>query len=224
MQKKIATKARTGYFISMSILPSLSRLGILTAFAVLTSQNPQSVSAQAAQNKDSSGNLQTMYLGGGCFWCLEAVYELVDGVTDVESGYAGGKTRHPDYQSVTSGLSGHAEIVKISYDSTKTNYEKLLAVFWKIHNPTTLNRQGADVGTQYRSIVFYKSENEASIVKASIKAQQTKWPQPIVTEVVKLGDYYPAEAYHQDYFRRNTDQGYCQAVIRPKVEGFLKGK
>lgn len=164
--------------------------------------------------------LEKATLGGGCFWCLEAVYENVKGVKDVVSGYAGGHTEHPDYRSVCTGTTGHAEVVQITYDPDVVSYEDLLEIFWTIHDPTTLNRQGADVGTQYRSVIFYHDEAQKKIAEQSKAKAQKRFDAPIVTEIVPLTRFWPAEAYHQDYFRKNPHQGYCQAVVAPKVEKF----
>jgi peptide-methionine (S)-S-oxide reductase len=159
-------------------------------------------------------------LGGGCFWCLEAVYENVKGVKEVVSGYAGGHTENPDYRSVCSGATGHAEVVQITYDPSVVRFEDLLEIFWTIHDPTTLNRQGADVGTQYRSVIFYHDKEQKKIAEASRNEAQKRFRDPIVTEIAPLTKFWPAEAYHQDYFRKNPDQGYCRAVVAPKVEKF----
>jgi len=159
-------------------------------------------------------------LGGGCFWCLEAVYENVKGVKDVVSGYAGGHTENPDYRSVCSGQTGHAEVVQITYDPDQISYKELLEIFWHIHDPTTLNRQGADVGTQYRSIILYHDDEQKREAEASRAEAQKRFRDPIVTEIVPLEKFWPAEAYHQDYFKNNPYQGYCQAVVAPKVEKF----
>jgi peptide-methionine (S)-S-oxide reductase len=167
---------------------------------------------------------QIATLAGGCFWCLEAVYTELKGVQKVVSGYAGGQTENPTYQAVCSGATGHAEVVQITFDPRLISYLELLQVFFTIHDPTTLNRQGADVGTQYRSAIFYHDPGQkaaADQVIAEIEAAQI-WPQPIVTQVVPLTAFYPAEAYHQDYFKRNPYQGYCQVVIAPKVAKFRK--
>jgi len=158
-----------------------------------------------------------LVLGGGCFWCLEAVYELLNGVEDVESGYANGKTENPDYRSVCSGDTGHAEVVRITYDDQVISTDDLLEIFFEIHDPTTLNRQGADVGTQYRSTILYEDkETEKKALEARDRAQKS-YANPIVTTIEALETFYPAEGYHQDYYRHNTTQGYCMAVISPKV-------
>jgi peptide-methionine (S)-S-oxide reductase len=157
-------------------------------------------------------------LGGGCFWCLEACFELLPGVKAVTSGYAAGKTENPTYKEVCSGTTGHAEVVQIEFDPTVTSFEKLLETFWQIHDPTTLNRQGRDTGTQYRSIILYHNDAQKAAAEKSIKEEQKKLGDPIVTQIEPLKKYYLAEDYHQDYFRNNPEQGYCQAVVRPKLE------
>ena len=165
---------------------------------------------------------QIITLGGGCFWCLEAVYDQLEGVLDVVSGYAGGQLVDPDYKSVCSGTTGHAEVVQVTFDPQEISFKEILEVFFTIHDPTTLNRQGADVGTQYRSAIFYHNEDQqaaAEQVIAEIEAAKI-WPNPIVTEITPLDVFYPAEDYHQEYFQRNPYQGYCQVVIAPKVAKF----
>ena len=163
-------------------------------------------------------------LAGGCFWCLEAVYKELRGVEKVVSGYMGGQVPNPSYQLVCSGMTGHAEVVQITYDPEEVSYRDLLNVFFTIHDPTTLNRQGADVGTQYRSAIFYHSSEQKETAEETIREMTAEgvWPDPIVTEVVPLEEFYPAEQYHQDYFERNPSQPYCQAVVAPKVSKFRK--
>ena len=163
-------------------------------------------------------------LGGGCFWCLDAVFRQLRGVEKVESGYAGGTQPDPTYRDVCSGTTGHAEVVQVTFGPSEIAYRDLLGVFFSIHDPTTLNRQGADVGTQYRSIVLYHSDEQratAEQVMNELRDQQV-WDDPIVTEIEPLATFYPAEAYHQDYFANNPRQPYCQAVIAPKVSKFRK--
>ena len=160
---------------------------------------------------------QEIVLGGGCFWCLEAVFELLDGVEDVVSGYANGAMENPDYRSVCSGDTGHAEVIKITYDDSAVTVDDLLEIFFEIHNPTTLNRQGADTGTQYRATILYEND---SIKEKALQARdqaQKNHQDPIVTIIEPLDKFYTAEAYHQDYYRQNTTQGYCMVVISPKV-------
>lgn len=163
-------------------------------------------------------------LGGGCFWCLEAVFDELAGVTHVQSGYAGGHTRNPTYQEVCTGTTGHAEVVQITFDPASLTFDDLLRVFFTIHDPTTLNRQGADVGTQYRSAIFYHSSEQKAAAERIIAELERDgvWQDPIVTELVPFTEFSRAEPYHDDYFRRNPDQAYCQAVIAPKVAKFRK--
>jgi len=158
-------------------------------------------------------------LAGGCFWCLEAVYLELRGVLGVQSGYAGGNVPHPSYELVCTGTTGHAEVVQVTFDPDEISYRELLDVFFTIHDPTTLNRQGNDVGTQYRSAVFYHSPEQQATVEEAIAelAAEKVWDDPIVTEVVPFAEFYPAEEYHRDYFRLHPEQAYCRAVIAPKV-------
>jgi len=169
-------------------------------------------------------SLQTATLAGGCFWCLEAVFDEIKGVHGVESGYAGGTMPDPSYRAVCNGDTGHAEVVQVHYDPNLVSYRDLLNVFFAIHDPTTLNRQGADVGTQYRSAIFYHDDEQKRISEELIKDlnAQKIWDKPIVTEVEKLNKFYMAEDYHQEYFARNPYQPYCQAVVAPKVSKFRK--
>jgi peptide-methionine (S)-S-oxide reductase len=161
-------------------------------------------------------------LGGGCFWCLEAVFELLEGVTKVQSGYSGGASANPNYHDVCGGKTGHAEVVQIAFDPARLTFRELLEVFFAIHDPTTLNRQGADVGTQYRSVIFYHSPEQKAEAERTIADlnQQGIWNRPLVTEVTPFASFHPAEDYHNEYFRRNGGQPYCQAVVAPKVAKF----
>ncbi len=158
-------------------------------------------------------------LGGGCFWCLEAVFEQLRGVNKVESGYAGGNLTNPTYQQVCSGATGHAEVVQITFDPQVITYRDLLQIFFTIHDPTTLNRQGADVGTQYRSVIFYHDGDQKATAERVIQefTEARTWSDPIVTQLEPAPTFYKAEAYHQGYFRANPTQGYCQAVVGPKL-------
>lgn len=160
----------------------------------------------------------TAIFAGGCFWCIEAVFERIDGVLSVESGYAGGDVAFPSYEEVCRGSTGHAEVARISFDPDVVRYEELLDVFWQAHDPTTLNRQGGDVGTQYRSAIFCTSEQQLLTAKDSRDGAQSSFSDPIVTEIGKLDTFYPADAYHQDYYRRNRNAPYCQVVISPKLK------
>jgi peptide-methionine (S)-S-oxide reductase len=169
-------------------------------------------------------NLQTATLAGGCFWCLEAVYDEIKGVQGVESGYAGGHVDNPTYRAVCNGDTGHAEVIQVHFDPNVVSYRDLLNVFFAIHDPTTLNRQGADVGTQYRSAIFYHDDEQKKTAEELIKDlnAQKIWDRPIVTEVAPLERFYMAEDYHQEYFARNPYQPYCMAVVSPKVSKFRK--
>ena len=159
-------------------------------------------------------------LAGGCFWCLEAVYVDLKGVYQVESGYAGGEMPNPSYEAICTGTTGHAEVVQVSFDPEIISFDDLLRVFFTIHDPTTLNRQGADVGTQYRSAIFYHSAEQKKTAEQIIAEMATQWTNPIVTEVTPFEKIYIAEDYHQDYFANNANQPYCRAVVAPKVEKF----
>ncbi|MFO0144411.1 MAG: peptide-methionine (S)-S-oxide reductase MsrA [Betaproteobacteria bacterium] len=161
-------------------------------------------------------------LGGGCFWCLEAVYEELQGVIDVESGYAGGHVDQPSYRAVCDGGTGHAEVVRIEFDPAGISYREILEVFFTIHDPTQLNRQGNDVGEQYRSVIFTHSDAQRQIAEATIREIQPHYDDEVVTLVVPASNYYRAETYHQEYFRHNPAQGYCMFVVAPKVEKFRK--
>jgi len=171
-----------------------------------------------------SGKLEQATLGGGCFWCVEAVFQDLKGVERVVSGYAGGKIANPTYHQVCTGTTGHAEVIQVTFDPAVISFEDLLYVFWRTHNPTTLNRQGADVGTQYRSVIFY--HNPAQQASAEKSRQETEalgvWPLPIVTEIAPLTDFFPAETYHQNYYLANPNQPYCQVVIEPKIGKFRR--
>jgi len=161
---------------------------------------------------------ETATLGGGCFWCVEAVYERLPGIISVVSGYAGGQTENPTYEEIGTGKTGHAEVVQITYDPAKISYEKIIDLFWEAHDPTTLNRQGADTGPQYRSIILTENADQMRIANESKTRAQTKSKSAIVTEVVALTKFYPAEDYHQDFYRENPMHPYNQAVIRPKLK------
>ncbi len=169
--------------------------------------------------KDGNGSAYAV-LGGGCFWCLEALYVTVPGVKSVTSGYAGGTVPDPSYEQVCTGRTNHAEVVMIEYDPAKLRYSDILAGFWKAHDPTTPDRQGADVGTQYRSIILYTTEEQKAAAERSIQEASGRFRRPIVTQVVPLEAFYRAEDYHQRYFEKNPGAGYCRAVIAPKLQKF----
>lgn len=189
-------------------------LGLLLAGAVAGGAQTNNM------NNSTQKNTETATLGGGCFWCTEALFQMLPGVKSVSSGYAGGTKENPTYQEVCSGKTGHAEVIQIEYDPKVISYEKLLETFWEAHDPTTLNRQGHDTGTQYRSIILYRNETQRLAAEKSKAAAQKLFPQPIVTEIVPFKQFYKAEGYHQGYYRSNSSQPYCRAVIRPKVEKF----
>lgn len=166
---------------------------------------------------------QYALIGGGCFWCVEAVYQRLEGVIHVESGYAGGHVKNPPYREVCNKTTGHAEVALVKFNPKVTTYEEILQVFFRTHNPTTLNRQGNDVGPQYRSAIFYYNEKQKEIAEKVVKEYAPEfWKDPIVTEITKFTNYYPAENYHQNYFNDNSRQGYCVFVVKPKVDKFEK--
>ena len=176
--------------------------------------------AQTNSMANVTNHLESAVLGGGCFWCTEALFQMLPGVKSVTSGYAGGTTDNPTYRQVCSGTTGHAEVIRVEYDPKVVSYEKILATFWEAHDPTTLNRQGNDTGTQYRSIILYENEAQKAAAEKSKAEAQKHFSQPIVTEIVALKKFYKAEGYHQDYYRSNPDQPYCRLIIAPKVEKF----
>src|SRR3954469_22239889 len=189
----------------MNVRPLILLLSLLTAMTLQAETKPASKTELAT-------------LGGGCFWCTEAVIERLPGVKKVTSGYSGGTMPNPSYDDVCTGETGHAEVIQVEFDPAVISYEKILEVFFEAHDPTTLNRQGADAGTQYRSVIFYHNEEQQKAAARAKIAAQALWPDPIVTEIAPLKKFYAAEGYHQDYFRRNPNQGYCSFVIRPKVK------
>jgi peptide-methionine (S)-S-oxide reductase len=178
--------------------------------------------AQTKVMSNSTNATELATLGGGCFWCTEAIYQMLPGVKSVKSGYAGGQKENPTYKEVCTGQTGHAEVIQIEYDPKVVSYEKIIETFWDAHDPTTLNRQGNDAGTQYRSIILYSSPAQKAAAEKSRAEAQKNFNSPIVTEIVPLTKFYVAEGYHQDYYRSNPNQGYCRAIIKPKVEKFEK--
>jgi peptide-methionine (S)-S-oxide reductase len=171
-----------------------------------------------------SAKTEVATLAGGCFWCLEAIFVEVDGVEDVISGYTGGTSVNPTYQEVCTNTTGHAEAIQLTFDPGKISYREILEIFFSVHDPTTLNRQGEDVGTQYRSAIFYHNERQRATAEALIRElnEANLWDKPIVTQVAPLDKFYPAEDYHREYFSRHPEQSYCQVVISPKVNKFRK--
>jgi peptide-methionine (S)-S-oxide reductase len=207
----------TQIFLGFGNMKITSALLVLTCFTAL-----DRVSFAQMNDTKSPATLESAVFGGGCFWCLDAQFKLVNGVKSVLSGYAGGTLKNPTYEQVCSETTGHAEVVQVQFDPAVVSYEDLLRKFFRAHDPTTLNRQGADVGTSYRSIILYKDANQKAIAE-KVKAEAQKlWPDPIVTEIAPLDVFYKAEDYHQDYFAKNPEQGYCRVVVAPKVKKFEK--
>jgi peptide-methionine (S)-S-oxide reductase len=188
-------------------------------FSVMTTAlGFSAISTTAAE--DSGAKLESAIIGGGCFWCVEAQYKMLKGVKKVVSGYSGGHVKDPTYKAVCEGTTGHAEVVQVDFDPAIISFRDVIDLFWDAHDPTTLNRQGNDVGTQYRSIIFYTNPEQKKIAEESKTAAERIIGKPIVTEIVPIEVFYAAEDYHQDYFTKNPYQGYCQAVVRPKVSKF----
>jgi peptide-methionine (S)-S-oxide reductase len=208
---KIITVVYTLFFITVFLT------GCKESKSEIKQKNNKTMSEQ-------NSNLETATFGSGCFWCTEAIFERVNGVSSVVSGYSGGTVENPTYNEVCNGTTGHAECTQITYDSTVVSYDELLEIFWKTHDPTTLNRQGNDVGTQYRSVIFYHNDEQkqkAEYYKNKLNDEKI-WDNNIVTEISKFEKFYPAEDYHQEYYENNPNQGYCAYVITPKVEKFEK--
>lgn len=198
-------------------------LSLLLLIPTLASCEPEKVMTekdkQAAKMPTVPAGAEVVTLGAGCFWCIEAAYKQLDGVISATSGYMGGSKKNPTYEDICSGSSGHAEVVQVVFDPKKITSEKVLAWFWDLHDPTTLNRQGNDVGDQYRSVIFYHSEEQKKIAEASKTAAKPNFKDPIVTEITKASEFYPAENYHQDYYKENKSKNpYCRFVIEPKLK------
>ena len=184
----------------------------------------KNVKFETAKKENMKQGTDTATFGGGCFWCVETVYQELKGVNSVTSGYSGGQRENPSYEQVCSGATGHAEVVEIVYDPSIISFDELLEVFWTVHDPTTLNRQGADVGTQYRSVIFYHNEEQKQLAEKYKKELNASgaYDKPVVTEIAPYTKFYSAEKYHQDYFKNNANQPYCSMVIQPKVDKFRK--
>jgi peptide-methionine (S)-S-oxide reductase len=204
---------KSGIFFSLMLLAGAS-----------CGQRKNSENTTLMKNQEMEKGMALATFGNGCFWCTEAIFQQLRGVTMVVSGYAGGKVKNPSYKEVCSGLTGHAEVIQITYDPTVISYDELLEVFWQTHDPTTLNRQGADVGTQYRSVVFYHTDEQKQLAESYKKKlnESGAFDNPIVTEISPLSEYYPAEDYHQNYYNLNGSAPYCSYVIQPKLEKFKK--
>ena len=196
-----------------------------TVFSFLSCQQSNSSEKKSMSNISSGHqkpNIETATLGAGCFWCVEAQFGMLDGVVSVESGFSGGKVKNPSYKEVCTGNTGHAEVVQITFDTTKLSYEEVLEAFWKSHDPTQLNRQGNDIGTQYRSVIFYHNEKQKELAEKYKKKlnESGVYDKSVVTEISPFTEFYKAEDYHQDYYAQNPGESYCRYVIQPKVEKF----
>lgn len=194
----------------------------LLLFLFVQAQEPESSTNYSGVSTMNSEEIEHATFGAGCFWCVEAVFEEVKGIKSAVAGYAGGEVRNPSYRQVASGQTEHAEVARITYDPEVITYKQLLEIFWHTHNPTTKNKQGADVGPQYRSVIFYHNEEQKKIAEQSLKKtdQSGLWEDPIVTEIEPLSNYSEAENYHQDYYANNPNAGYCTVVIAPKLKKF----
>jgi len=202
------------FYLAVSTLISLFGLN----------QKNNTTKSQHMTDNINNVKMDTATFGTGCFWCTEAIFQQVEGVSKVTSGYSGGKVENPNYKEVCTGTTGYAECLNIVYDPSKITFDELLEIFWQVHDPTSLNRQGNDIGTQYRSVVFYHNETQKAKVEKYIGElnKSGAWDKPIVTTLEPFVKFYPAEDYHQNYYNENGSQGYCQFVIRPKVEKFQK--
>jgi peptide-methionine (S)-S-oxide reductase len=192
-----------------------------------TNSNTDVMSTSETNNNNvnqGGSNIETATFGAGCFWCVEAFFQRLEGVQSVKSGYSGGNVKNPSYKEVCNGTTGHAEVIQVTYDNSKISFDELLEVFWKTHDPTTLNRQGNDIGTQYRSAIFYHSEKQKELAEKYKKElnEAKAYPDPVITEIKPFTEFYPAEDYHQNYYNQNKNEGYCQYVIQPKLEKFEK--
>lgn len=205
-------------------MKSLMAVLLMILFTGSCNSNAQNRSKTNEIQGTNMENLEKATLGAGCFWCVEAVFEELKGVKKVEAGYAGGELENPSYRQVSSGTTRHAEVARIVFDPDVISYDQLLTVFWHTHNPTTLNRQGADVGPQYRSVIFYHNEKQKEIAEKSMAEvdRSDLWEDPIVTEIEPVSNYSKAENYHQNYYENNPNAGYCQVIIAPKLKKFRK--
>jgi len=197
---------------------------IISFFSCNLSADKNKETSSLNLDKNTMNRLELATFANGCFWCSEAVFQQLEGVSEVVSGYAGGTVKNPTYKEISTGTTNHAEVIRITFDSKKISYSELLEVFFSTHDPTTLNRQGADVGTQYRSAIFYHNEEQKIAAEKIIKALENEnvFDDAIVTEITAINNYYVAETYHQDYYNNNKNQGYCRAVINPKLEKLRK--
>lgn len=206
----------------MGKMSGIGRLAPMAFAGMCVMLTAQAAPAQDSTKMQTTNPTEIATLGGGCFWCTEAIFQMIPGVKKVVSGYAGGVKENPTYKEVCSGTTGHAEVIQVEFDPAQISYGRILETFWEAHDPTTLNRQGADVGTQYRSIILYSNDAQKKAAESSKAEAQKQFAHPIVTEITPLKKFYRAEGYHQDYYQQNTSQPYCRAVIQPKVEKFAK--
>jgi peptide-methionine (S)-S-oxide reductase len=218
--------SRAGKFLGAIVLCVSGGLQAIPSVELSPTTRSANVEATKSVMNDTGAEIKTKLatFGAGCFWCVEAVFQRLEGVERVVSGYSGGTVTNPTYEQVCTGTTGHAEVCQISYDPNKISYDELLEVFWKTHDPTTRNRQGNDRGTQYRSIILFRDEEQqrlAESYKAKLASERI-WNNPIVTEIVPFQKFWPAESYHQNYYNNNSAQGYCQLVITPKLDKFSK--
>jgi peptide-methionine (S)-S-oxide reductase len=225
----IKSNKRTSLIIMMQLITIITFLVSASGEPINSKkqmENKEKLTAVESGSKQPAmaSSTDTITLGGGCFWCVEAVYERLKGVKSVESGYSGGTVKNPSYREVSTGLTGHAEVVQIVFDTSKTSLEEILKVFFTVHDPTTLNRQGADVGPQYRSVIFYRNDDQRKIARRIIDDldKAHAYSSPIVTQLVPFTAFYKAEDYHQEYYDKNKDAPYCRLVIQPKLEKFEK--
>ena len=195
-------------------------LAIIFTWMIMNSETQTLAQSKPAPSPQVVERSQKATFGGGCFWCTEAMLEDVEGILSVVSGYAGGHVKNPTYRHVCEGTTGHAEVVQVIFDPVKITYKRVLELFWRSHDPTSLNRQGADVGTQYRSTIMWHNKAQKTMAEASMKEAASLFARPIVTKIEKMDIFYPAEDYHQDYFKKNPTAGYCNFVIRPKLKKF----
>ena len=199
---------------------SCAVLATIFTWMIMNSETQTLAQSKPAPSPQVVERSQKATFGGGCFWCTEAMLEDVEGILSVVSGYAGGHVKNPTYRHVCEGTTGHAEVVQVIFDPVKITYKRVLELFWRSHDPTSLNRQGADVGTQYRSTIMWHNEGQKTMAEASMKEAASLFARPIVTKIEKMDIFYPAEDYHQDYFKKNPTAGYCNFVIRPKLKKF----
>lgn len=219
-QLKINFKIALSFFTIVFFTPACGQ----TKNRIMNTEEKTTNSQSEISNHEPATNIDTATFGAGCFWCVEAVFQRLDGVISIKSGYSGGFVKNPSYKEVCQGTTGHAEVCQITFDKTKVSFDELLEVFWKTHDPTTLNQQGNDFGTQYRSSIFYHNIEQKQLAeKYKIEINKSgAYPNPIITEITAFSNYYPAEDYHQNYFNQNGQESYCKYVIQPKVDKFEK--